>query len=128
MYNKQRRTYEREEDQTRIPSWWRETGRSTCERREVSTGAHPGDAAGTPLVSDYGPEVHRNRILGHSKSSRKRSSRRVCLELNMRAPSRGLATSHPSQATSVKRQATSLKLQATSAKLQASSYKRLNLS
>jgi hypothetical protein len=47
-----RRKYERQEDQTGLPSWWRETGGSTSERREVSTGAHPGDAAGTPLVSD----------------------------------------------------------------------------
>ena len=112
MYNKQRRTYEREEDQTRIPSWWRETGRSTCERREVSTGAHPGDAAGTPLVSDYGPEVHRDRIPRHSKSSRQRSSRRVCLELTQLAPSWGLATSHLLRAASSKPQATSRKLQA----------------
>jgi hypothetical protein len=114
MYNKQRRKHERQEDQTGIPSWWRETGGSTCKRREVSTGAHPGDAAGTPLVSDHGPEVHRDRIPRHSKSSRQRSSRRVCLELTQRAPSWGLATSHPSQATSLKQQATSVKLQATS--------------
>jgi hypothetical protein len=114
MYNKQRRKHERQEDQTGVPSWWRETGGSTCKRREVSTGAHPGDAAGTPLVSNYGPEVHRDRIPRHSKSSRQRSSRRVCLELTQRAPSWGLATSHPSQATSLKQQASSVKLQATS--------------
>jgi hypothetical protein len=114
MYNKQRRKHERQKDQTGVPSWWRETGRSTCKRREVSTGAHPGDAAGTPLVSDYGPEVHRDRISRHSKSSRQRSSRRVCLELTQLAPSWGLATSHPSQATSLKQQASSVKRQATS--------------
>jgi hypothetical protein len=109
-----RRKYERQEDQTGIPSWWRETGGSTCERREVSTGAHPGDAAGTPLVSDYGPEVHRDRIPRHSKSSRQRSSRRVCLELTQLAPSWGLATSHLLRAASSKRkqQAASYKLQA----------------
>ena len=130
-----RRKHERQEDQTGVPSWWRETGGSTCERREVSTGAHPGDAAGTPFVSDYGPEVHRDRIPRHSKSSRQRSSRRVCLELTQRAPSWGHATSHPFQATSSKLQATSRKLQApklfvygfkrqaTSVKLQAASDK-----
>ena len=124
-----RRKYERQENKIGVPSWWRETGRSTCERREVSTGAHPGDAAGTPLVSDHGPEVHRNRISRHSKSSRQRSSRRVCLELTQLAPSWGLATSHPSQATSFKRQATSSEtfciwIRATSNKRQASSRKR----
>ena len=124
-----RRKYERQENKIGVPSWWRETGRSTCERREVSTGAHPGDAAGTPLVSDHGPEVHRNRISRHSKSSRQRSSRRVCLELTQRAPSWGHATSHPFQATSSKPQATSSEtfriwIQATSNKRQASSRKR----
>ena len=106
-----RRKHERQEDQAGVPSWWRETGGSTCKRREVSTGAHPGDAAGTPLVSNYGPEVHRDRIPRHSKSSRQRSSRRVCLELTQLAPSWGHATSHPSQATSFKQQASSFKLQ-----------------
>ena len=124
-----RRKYERQENKIGVPSWWRETGRSTCERREVSTGAHPGDAAGTPLVSDHGPEVHRNRISRYSKSSRQRSSRRVCLELTQRAPSWGHATSHPFQATSFKPQATSSEtfriwIQATSNKRQASSRKR----
>ena len=117
-----RRKYERQENKIGVPSWWRETGRSTCERREVSTGAHPGDAAGTPLVSDHGPEVHRNRISRHSKSSRQRSSRRVCLELTQRAPSWGHATSHPFQATSNKPQATSHKQQAASYKLRNFSY------
>ena len=122
-----RRKYERQENKIGVPSWWRETGRSTCERREVSTGAHPGDAAGTPLVSDHGPEVHRNRISRHSKSSRQRSSRRVCLELTQLAPSWGLATSHLLRAASNKPQATSRKLQAlefliNSLKLQATSF------
>jgi hypothetical protein len=39
--------------------------------------------------------------------------------ITLRAPSWGLATSHPSQASSFKRQAASRKLQATSIKLQA---------
>ena len=77
-----RRTYERKINQTRIPSWRSETGRSTCERRQVSTGAHPGDAAGTPSLPHHGPEVHRNGIPGHSKSSQQRSSSRLCLKLN----------------------------------------------
>ena len=109
-----RRKYERQEDQTGIPSWWRETGGSTCKRREVSTGANPGDAAGTPLVSDYGPEVHRDRIPRHSKSSRKRSSSRLCLELIQRAPSWGLASFPMQPASSSKQQAASFKRQATS--------------
>jgi hypothetical protein len=107
-----RRKYERQENKIGVPSWWRETGRSTCERREVFTGAHPGNAAGTPFVSDYGPEVHRDRIPRHSKSSRQRSSRRVCLELTQLAPSWGLATSHLLRAASRKQQAASSKLQA----------------
>ena len=82
MHNKQRRTYEREVNQTRIPSWWREAGRGTCERRQVSTGPNPGDAASSPRVPHIGPEVHRDRIPGHSKSSFKRSSNRLCLELD----------------------------------------------
>jgi len=112
MYNKQRRKHDQRNNKTRIPSWWREAGRSTCKRSEVSTGPNPGDAAGTPRVSNHGPKVHRDRILRHPKSSRKRSSRRVCLELNMRAPSRGLASSHKQQVASSKLQATSRKLQA----------------
>jgi hypothetical protein len=94
-----RRKHERQEDQTGIPSWWRETGGSTCERREVFTGAHPGDAAGTPFVSDYGPEVHRDRIPRHSKSSRQRSSSRVCLELITKA--REQRANHPHRKGSV---------------------------
>ena len=112
MHNKQRRTYERQEDQTGIPSWWREAGRSKSERCEVSTGAHPGDAAGTPSLPNHGPEIHRNRIPRHSKPGFQRSSSRLCLELNMLAPSRGLASSIKPQAASSKLQATSRKLQA----------------
>jgi len=114
MHNKHRRTYEREVNQTRIPSWWREAGRGTGKRRQVATGAHPGDAAGTPSLPHIGPEVHRYRISRHFKSSRQWSFSRLCLELNMLAPSRGLATSLPHQATSFKPQAASVKLQATS--------------
>ena len=102
-----RRKHERENNQTRIPSWWREAGRSTCERREVSTGPNPGDAASSPRVPHIGPEVHRNRIPRHLKPGNQRISSRVCLELNRLAPSRGLASSHPYQATSFKPQATS---------------------
>ena len=135
MYNKQRRTYERKINQTGIPSWRREKGRSTGKRRQVSTGAHPGDAAGTPSFPNHGPEIHRDRISRHSKPGFQRSFSRLCLELNMLAPSRGLATSLSHQATSLKLQASSLKLQAlkffvnrfkrqaTSIKLQATSYK-----
>ena len=82
MHNKQRRTYERQEDQTRIPSWWREAGRGTCERRQISTGSHPGNAASSPRVPNHGSQVHRDRIPGHSKSSQQRSSSRLCLELD----------------------------------------------
>ena len=86
MHNKHRRTYEREVNQTGIPSWWREAGRGTGKRRQVSTGAHPGDAAGTPSLPHIGPEVHRDRIPRHSKPGFQRSSSRLCLELNMLAP------------------------------------------
>ena len=109
-----RRKHERENNQTRIPSWWREAGRGKGKRRQVSTGAHPGDAAGTPSLPHIGPQIHRDRIPRHSKSSFERSSSRLCLELNMLAPSRGLATSLPHQATSDKPQAASVKPQATS--------------
>jgi hypothetical protein len=98
-----RRTYERQKDQTGIPSWWREAGRGKGKRRQISTGTHPGDAAGTPSLPHIGPEVHRDRISRHSKSSFQRSFSRLCLELNMLAPSRGLATSHLYQAASRKR-------------------------
>ena len=129
MHNKQRRTYERQEDQTRIPSWWREAGRGTCERREVSTGAHPGDAAGTPSLPHIGPEVHRDRISRHAKPGFQRSSSRLCLELNRLAPSRGHASNHMLPVSSRKPQATKIqassgKLQACCTKLQASSRKR----
>ena len=82
MYNKQRRTYERKVDQTRIPSWWREAGRSTCERRQVSTGPNPGDAASSPRVPNHGSLVHRDRIPRHLKPGNQRISSRVCLELD----------------------------------------------
>ena len=77
-----RRTYEREVNQTGIPSWWREAGRGTGKRRQVSTGTHPGDAAGTPSLPHIGPEVHRDRVSRHSKSSFQRSFSRLCLELD----------------------------------------------
>jgi hypothetical protein len=109
MYNKQRRIYEREVDQTRIPSWWRETGRGTCERCQISTGSHPGDAAGTSSLPNHGPKIHRDRISRHSKPGFQRSSSRLCLELNQLAPSRGLATSIKPQAASNKPQASSSK-------------------
>ena len=105
-----RRKHERENNQTRIPSWWREAGRGTCERRQVSTGPNPGDAASSPRVPNHGPEVHRNRIPRHSKQSFERSSSRLCLELNMLAP----PGAQP-PATCFKPQATSRKLQAPSA-------------
>jgi len=103
MHNKHRRTYERENNQTGIPSWWREAGRSTGKRSEVSTGAHPGDAAGTPRVLNHGPEVHRDRIPRHFKPGFQRSSSRLCLELTQLAPSgaQPLATCSEQQAASV---------------------------
>ena len=124
-----RRTYERKVNQTGIPSWRREEGRSTGKRRQVSTGAHPGDAAGTPSLPHHGPEVHRDRIPRHSKPGFERSSSRLCLELNMLAPSRGHASNHMLPVSSSKPQATKIqassdKLQACYTKLQASSRKR----
>lgn len=135
MHNKQRRKNDQRNNKTRIPSWRREAGRGKENCHQISTGAHPGNAAGTPSLLNICSEVHRNRIPGPSKSSFKRSSSRLCLELNMLAPSRGLATSLPHQATSYKPQAASVKLQAleffvdsfkrqaTSVKLQATSGK-----
>lgn len=119
MYNKQRRKHDQRNNKSRIPSWWREERRGKENCHQIPASQNTGDAAGSPSLLDYGPEVHRDRILGHPKSSRKRSSRRVCLELIQLAPFRGLATSHPSQATSVKQQAASYKHQAASVKLQA---------
>jgi hypothetical protein len=129
MYNKQRRTYEREVNQTGIPSWRREEGRSTGKRRQVSTGAHPGDAAGTPSFPHHGPEVHRDRISRHSKSSMQWSFSRLCLELNRLAPSWGHASNHMLPVSSSKPQATKIqassdKLQACCIRVQASSRKR----
>ena len=77
-----RRTYERKINQTGIPSWRREEGRSTGKRCEVSTGTHPGDATGTPSFPNHGPEVHRDRIPRHSKPGFQRSFSRLCLELD----------------------------------------------
>jgi hypothetical protein len=76
--NKRRKN---EKDKSRLSSWGREARGSTGKRREVSTGTYPGDAAATPRVLDIGPEIHRDRISGSSKSSQQRSSSRVCLEL-----------------------------------------------
>ena len=122
MYNKQRRTYERQEDQTGVPFWRREAGRSKSQCSEISAGPNPGDSGRSPRVSDYGPEVHRDRIPRHSKSSRKRSSSRLCLELTQLAPSWGLASFPMQPVSSRKQQATSNlshKPQASSSKLQA---------
>ena len=138
-----RRIYEREVDQTRIPSWWRETGRGTCERRQISTGSHPGDAASSPRVPNHGPQVHRDRIPGHSKSSQQRSSSRLCLELDpiwtcstrcgssivlwqngyAGACKTSYPGSTPGNTSSLKPQASSSKLQRF--KLQAASFKRV---
>ena len=128
MYNKQRRTYERKINQTGIPSWRREEGRSTGKRCEVSTGTHPGDAAGTPSFPNNGPEIHRDRIPRHSKSSRQWSFSRLCLELNQLAPPRGHASNHMLPVSSSKPQATSykdssFKRQASSVLHKASSFK-----
>ena len=132
MYNKHRRTYEREVNQTGIPSWRREEGRGKGKRRQVSTGAHPGDAAGTPSLPNHGPEIHRDRIPRHSKPGFQRSFSRLCLELTSwplpgamppitcyqsQAASRKLQR-FKLQATSFKRVTQSFKLQAASDKLQ----------
>jgi len=118
MYNKQRSTYDRQENKTRIPSWRREARRDPEEGNQILTGPNPGDSGSSPRVYHPGPEVHRDRVSRHSKSGNQRNGSRR-LELTLLAPSWGLATSHPSQASSVKLQATSVKLQATSRKLQA---------
>jgi hypothetical protein len=123
-----RRTYEREVNQTGIPSWRREEGRSTGKRRQISTGAHPGDAAGTPSFPNHGPKIHRDRISRHSKPGYQRSSNRLCLELTQLAPSRGHASNHMLPVSSSKPQAasykdSSFKRQASSVLHKASSFK-----
>jgi hypothetical protein len=139
--------YERQDSKIRIPSGRSEARRGQEECRQVLTGTDPGDAAGTPRVPNYGPKIHRDRISGNSKSSRQRSSSRLCLELTQRALSGatplttnlpGLpslrsdattretwcrAPSHKPQATSHKQQA----LQGSSYKQQASSTKLLKV-
>jgi hypothetical protein len=77
--------YERQDSKIRIPSGRSEARRGQEECRQVLTGTDPGDAAGTPRVPNYGPKIHRDRISGNSKSSRQRSSSRLCLELTQRA-------------------------------------------
>jgi hypothetical protein len=77
--------YERQDSEIRIPSGRSEARRGQEECRQVLTGTDPGDAAGTPRVPNYGPKIHRDRISGNSKSSRQRSSSRLCLELTQRA-------------------------------------------
>jgi hypothetical protein len=77
--------HERKNSKIRIPSGRSEARRGQEECRQVLTGTDPGDAAGTPRVPNYGPKIHRDRISGNSKSSRQRSSSRLCLELTQRA-------------------------------------------
>ena len=148
-----RRKHERENNQTRIPSWWREEGRGTGKCSEVSTGTYPGDAASSPRVSNHGSQVHRDRILRYLKPGYQRIFSRVCLELRPHGPAclldgytrpeRGSSivlwqngyagackTSYPGSTpgNTSKRQASSRKLQASSSqsfKLQATSFKRL---
>lgn len=81
MYNKQRRKNDQRNNKSGLSSRWRETGRSKENCHQISTGPNPGDAAGTPSLPHIGSQVHRDRILGPSKSSQQRSSSRVCLEL-----------------------------------------------
>jgi len=119
MYNKQRSTYDRQENKTRIPSWRREARRDPEEGNKISTGTYHGDSGSSPRVYHPGPEVYRDRVSRHSKSGNQRfSSRR--LELTLLAPSWGHASHHMHQATSRKQQATNNKQQASSRKLQAS--------
>jgi hypothetical protein len=125
--------YERQDSEIRIPSGRSEARRGQEECRQILTGTDPGDAAGTPRVPNYGPKIHRDRISGNSKSSRQRSSSRLCLELTQRAISGAtpLTTNLPglpslrSDATTRETwcRAPSYKLQATSYKLQDSSIK-----
>jgi hypothetical protein len=81
MYNQQRRKNDQRNNKSRLSSRWREAGRGKENCHQISTGAHPGDAAGTPSLPHIGSQVHRDRIPGPSKSSQQRSSSRVCLEL-----------------------------------------------
>jgi hypothetical protein len=128
--------HERQDSKIRIPSGRSEARRGQEECRQVLTGTDPGDAAGTPRVPNYGPKIHRDRISGNSKSSRQRSSSRLCLELTQRALSGAtpLTTNLPGlpslrsdattretwcRAPSNKQQATSIKLQDSSSKQQA---------
>jgi hypothetical protein len=132
--------HERKNSKIRIPSGRSEARRGQEECRQVLTGTDPGDAAGTPRVPNYGPKIHRDRISGNSKSSRQRSSSRLCLELTQRALSgatplttnlpglpslRSDATTRetwcraPSYKHKLQAQASSCKTQATSIKLQA---------
>ena len=129
MYNKQRRKNDQRNNKSRLSSRWREAGRGKENCHQISTGPNPGDAAGTPSLPNHGPEVHRDRIPRHSKPGFQRSSSRLCLELNMLAPSRGHASNHMLPVSSSKPQATKIqassgKLQACYTKLRASSRKR----
>ena len=132
--------YERQDSEIRIPSGRSEARRGQEECRQVLTGTDPGDAAGTPRVPNYGPKIHRDRISGNSKSSRQRSSSRLCLELTQRAlsgatplttnlpglPSLRSSSHHQGNLVpGTKLQATSCKTQASSRKQQATSSSRL---
>ena len=81
MYNQQRRRDERQTNKTGIPSWGREAGRDQTKSNQVSSSSNHGNSGSTPRVHCQGSQVHRNGILGPSKSSQQRSSSRVCLEL-----------------------------------------------
>ena len=107
------RMNERQENKTRIPSWRRKARRDPEEGNQILTGSNPGNSGSSPRVHHTGPEVHRDRVSRHSKSSNQRfSSRR--LELIQLAPSRGPATHHMHQASSNQSQAASNKPQARS--------------
>jgi hypothetical protein len=132
MYNQQRRKYESNStsrmektgrtypssgtrDHSRITKVWIHnriyTGaRGPAGRQIDDTVQRPGASATRRSSSPEQPQKH----------AACRARKNHILEIiTLRAPSWGLATSHPSQATSLKRQATSVKLQATSRKLQA---------
>ena len=81
MYNQQRRKNDQRNNKSRLSSRWREAGRGKENGNKISTGPNPGNAAGTPSLPYIGSQVHRNRILGPSKSNQQWSSSRVCLEL-----------------------------------------------
>ena len=85
-----RRKHEREENKAGVLTWRREARRDPEEGNTIPTGPDHGNAGSTPRVHYQGPEVHRDRIPGHSKSGYQRAGR-ACLEfINEAATARAL--------------------------------------